>query len=779
MSDWSTAAIALVCLAWLAAAAWAVWTGLSRRRAAEAATRSAQRLTLLLDRSPALPVLVRVDGRLESPERLAQRLGLDDAPEFLADLSSGERGLTAADLKRLSDDVQGAQRTGREFTLALSPQGSDHRLLFSGAPASRTLSASGGTLIWVYDATEVQRASDRLADEKATLERSYRALSALIDQAPFPIWHRDAAGALRLVNRAYVEAVEGDSPDRVVAAGTELLDSTAGGPPAAVAERARETGRAIVRTVPATVGHERRTLQVTDVPLGDVGVGGFAFDVGDREEAIASVRRFTEAQRTMLDRLSAGVIQFAPDRSLSFANQPFRRIFALDTGQAALGVSFDRLLDAMRDTGRLPPARDFPAFKGERREWFQAREPEEESWHLPDGTYLRVLPQPLPDGALLVVFEDRTEEAKLAGAHDTLMQVQAATFDNLFEAVAVVSSDGRLQLWNVRYRELWDLNAEALAGNPRLDEHVRSLEARFADPEAAREVLTLTRAAATQRTSGTMRLALADGRVLQAASVPLPDGNALLLLLDITASQRVERALRDRAKALEESDRVKSAFVETMSYELRTPLTSISGFAEMMSEGLAGELPPTATDYVASIQEAAVTLGELIDNVLDLTASAAGRLPMEPSPVDLEWLLADMAAGAARRAKSAGLDFATDIAGDLPSVRGDAGRLRKAIGHLIDNALTYTPAGGRVLLHADATDARVRVIVSDDGPGMDEAEVARALDLFTAVEPVRRREGALGIGLPLARQIAMAHGGTLQLESEPGVGTMAVLELPR
>ena len=777
MSDGSTVAIALLCLAWLAAAVWALVSGLAHRRRAAAARATAERLTLLIDRSPAMPMLVRVDGRLEAPDRLAQRLGLATPPAYLTDLTAGDTGLTTHDATRLEREVQGTQRTGRPFSFALSPQSSDRRLIVEGAPASRAVLPGGGTLVWWYDATELQRQGDELGRRQEALEARLRALSALVDQAPFPVWQRDEAGTLKLVNRAYVEAVEGETPERVVAAGTELLDATVGGPPGEAATRARQTGRPITRTLPATVGHERRTLQVTDVPLGDQGVAGFAFDVGDREEAIASVRRFTEAQRTMLDRLSAGVIQFAPDRTLSFANQPFRRTFGLD-GQATVGVGFDRLLDAMRDAGRLPPARDFPAFRAERRRWFQAHEPEEESWHLPDGTYLRVVPQPLPDGALLVVFEDRTEEARLAGARDTLIQVRAATIDNLFEAVAVVSSDGRLQLLNERYRELWGLDGPMPDPAPRLDEHIDALRSRFAGTTDADAVVTLTRAAAAERNGGTARVQLADGRTLQAAAVPLPDGNALLTLLDITATQRVERALRDRTAALEEGDRVKTAFVETMSYELRTPLTSISGFAELMASGGAGELPEAATDYAAAIGEAAEVLGKLIDNVLDLTASAAGRLPAESAAVDLDWLLHDVSANAARQADAKGLTWAGELVDDLPMISGDAGRLRKALGHLVDNALSYTPAGGRVLLHADADRERVRIVVSDDGPGMDEGEAARALDLFTAVDPVRRRQGALGIGLPLARQVALAHGGTLTLHSEPGVGTAAVMELP-
>src|SRR5690606_3961575 len=143
-------------------------------------------------------------------------------------------------------------------------------------------------------------------------------------------------------------------------------------------------------------------------------------------------------QRDMLDRLSASVAQFARDCTLTFFNQPFARLFSLPADWLADGPEFDRVIDRMRDSGNLPEVRDFPDWKRERKGWFTAGlEPAEEDWLLPGGKHLRVVAQPLPDGGLLLIFEDRTEQIQLASARDTLLRVRTATFDNLFEAVGV------------------------------------------------------------------------------------------------------------------------------------------------------------------------------------------------------------------------------------------------------------------------------------------------------------------------------------------------------
>ncbi len=765
---------------WLAAAVWAIYTGITLRKRAAFSSNQADRLAALLESAPALPLMVRNDGRIEAPDRLADWLGLSKVPNFVTDLAGTNSGLTDEDAASLGRDVLAVQKTGRSFSRALRAQGSSRTLLIRGAPAASRLAAGGAVILWVFDATESQAEIGRLGAETARLKLAFDQLSGLIEASPLPMWHRGTDLKLAIVNNAYVRAVECETAADVITRQVELTDSNSDTNPLAAANEALSTKDVISRIVPVTMNGERRSMRIVDVPLGDAGVAGYAIDVEDVERANAAFRRFAATQRDTLDRLSAGVAQFGADHSLIFCNQPFQRLFALKPEWVAERPGFDRLLERMREAGRIPDTRDFPSWKAERRDWFTAADgATEENWLVQSGQHLRLVAQPLPDGGLLLIFEDRTEQANLSSARDTLLRVRTATFDNLFEAIGVFESDGKLHLWNNRFRESWGFDDEFLGTHPHVDALAEAIAPRLRNSDRAGLIREMVRAATLERQQRSGRLALKDGRHFEFAAVPLPDGNALFAMLDISDSHKIERVLRDRTEALEETDRAKTAFVANMSYELRTPLTSISGFAEMLEAGLAGPLEPQAKEYVAAILESTTRLGSLVDRVLDLTNSDAGTLPIERKPIELAVLALSAARDHQSAAEAKQIDFAIEVDPNVGAISGDQDRLRQVLDHLLDNAIGYTPAGGRVLLHASGDNVRATIVVSDNGPGMDAREQASALDRFSRIAGDDGKEAALGLGLPLARQFVEAHGGTLALMSEPGQGTAVSVELPR
>lgn len=764
----------------IGASVFALYVGLRARAESRDIAAGNARLQLLLATAPMQSLVVRGDGRLEIPDRLAHWLGLSPAPRYLADLSTSDSGLTAEDLAALTDDIAAAQKAGRGFTRSISAKGSQRTFVIKGQRAEPGMLTPGGVVLWVFDATESETAIARLEDEVARVGHAYAALTELIEAAPMPMWYRGADLRLAMVNSAYIDAVDGANAADVIDRGVELVDGAGTGEPMASAIMARDLGKPQNRSVPATIKGERRMLRVFDVPVPTGGIAGFAVDIEELEQARSGIKRFADAQRAMLDRLSAGVAQFGADRSLIFCNQPFRRLFAMRNEWLADRPEFDRVLERMREANRLPEVRDFPGWKAERRNWFFAGDgQEEENWHLPGGVHLRVVAQSLPDGGLLIVFEDRTEQVQLASARDTLLRVRTATFDNLFEALGVFAADGRLQLWNNRFRLVWGFEEEFLAQHPRVDVLAKAAEPKLATASRASLIGELVRSATVERVQRGGQVAFADGRHFEFAAVPLPDGNALFTMLDITDSRKIERALRDRNEALETADQVKTAFVANMSYELRTPLTSISGFAEMLQGGFAGELPATATEYVKAILDSVARLSELVDDVLDLTQNDGGQPKLDRQPLDL----GVMARGVADRIdglmKTRKIDFAVEIDPSAGAISGDEQRLAQVVENLLRHAISGTGEGGRVLLHLDGTRKAARIVVSDDGRGMTSKAIARAFDRFAEPGITRSGERALGLGLPLAKQFVEAHGGTITLQSERGQGTLITVILPR
>ena len=207
--------------------------------------------------------------------------------------------------------------------------------------------------------------------------------------------------------------------------------------------------------------------------------------------------------------------------------------------------------------------------------------------HLPD-----VITATQPD--MLIIASE-------SAARDTMLRTHAATFDSLFESIAVFAPDGRMQVWNRRFAQDWGLDAAFLDTHPRIDALLERIGARLKRTPQARLVGDVIKAATLERKQKRGRANLADGRTLEFAGVPLPDGNGLLTVLDISDSQKAEAALLERNAALVEADALKTRFLANMSYEFRTPLTSIGGFAELLQAGLGGELSEAGKEYAEAI----------------------------------------------------------------------------------------------------------------------------------------------------------------------------------
>ncbi len=259
-----------------------------------------------------------------------------------------------------------------------------------------------------------------------------------------------------------------------------------------------------------------------------------------------------------------------------------------------------------------------------------------------------------------------------------------------------------------------------------------------------------------------------ETRFYAVTAAPVRSGSAIsgavMVLHDITEIRRLERARRD--------------FVANVSHEFRTPLAAIQGFAETLLEG-AFEDRENGPRFVRIIHEHALRLGRLTEDLLKLARIEAGQLSLETGPVDISLVIDPCVETTRLEVERKGIALDAGRAPDLPPVQGDVRLLQEVVQNLLDNAVRYTPAGGRIQVHAEAAGGKMLLSVSDTGIGIPRADQHRVFERFYRADAARSREsGGTGLGLAIAKHLVEAHGGRIRVESELGRGSTFTVSLP-
>ena len=634
-----------------------------------------------------------------------------------------------------------------------------------------TLKGERDRLLARFSDSEKQCAALQLRAD--TAERDYTSMRALLDALPIPVWRRRAED-LKLIeiNRAYAAAVDADSA-RALDQGLEL----AGGEGRSLAQRARDQGSLQREKRHVVVEGARRLLELSEIPLAESGeLAGFAGDLTEAESLRGELARHTAAHAAVLENIAAAIAIYGPDMRLAFFNAAFAQLWQLEPDWLASSPTMDEILERLREKRRIPEHADFRAFKKQQRALFTSLiHPQEELLHLPDERALRLTVSPHPLGGLTFVYEDVTDRLALERSYNALIATQRETLDNLYEGIAVVGSDARLKLWNPAFARLWHLVPEDLAGEPHIADIVEKCRALSIETGHWPETKLRIVAALTAHAGSSALLERTDGSRLQAATLPLPDGNILLSYLDVTDSSRVERALRERTEALETAGRLKSEFIANVSYELRTPLNAIGGFAEILANQYFGELNPRQLEYSRGIIDSAQRLSSLINDILDLATIEAGYLQLETQPVEIHALMSALMTLSYERARNQGLTLAFDCPVDIGSMMADERRLKQALFNLVSNAIKFTPAGGTITLRARREKGGVALGIVDTGIGVAQQDQARIFEKF---ERGQGRESGAGLGLSLVKSLVDLHGGQIELQSAPGSGTTVTIHIP-
>ncbi|UTP39934.1 PAS-domain containing protein [Phenylobacterium sp. LH3H17] len=593
--------------------------------------------------------------------------------------------------------------------------------------------------------------------------------AAFLNARATPAWIAAADGAPVWANGAWLAAAGVADLDEAAAKGASFDKASD-----ALASEAANLGRKRETLRWTSLDGRRRAFQVTAQPLEGGGVGVWTEDVTEAEEMRELLKRQLAAHDETLNHIADAVAIFGEGKKLIFHNTAFAELWGLEPAWLAELPTHGEILDRLRQRRRLPETVNYDKWKAAELDRYEdvASAPDD-LWSLPDGRTLRVVRQPHPMGGVVLLFSDITGELKLKAQYNALIQVQQATLDKLNDAVAVFGSDGRLRLHNDAFERFWNITPAQLdlahdfegvveLCIPRLHDmgFWRELKGRVADtdPQARAPI------------SGEVKTS--DSRIVVYQSRPLPDGATLIAFTDVTDARKLESALADRSAALADAERLKRDFVGNVSYELRTPLTTIIGYSELLERS--GEnLSERGRGHAAAVRTAATQLARSIDDVLDMAQIDADEMALDLDDVRVADLLSQTAGRWTPEADAAGVTIKVEHAEDIGLIRGDMKRLTQALDHLTENAIRQTPPGGLVTIAARRAQGEIQLQVTDTGRGIPFHVQAHIFDRF-----IGRERGGPGLGLALVKALVELHGGWVALESEPGAGATFTCHLP-
>jgi len=654
------------------------------------------------------------------------------------------------------------------------------RLRDAGAPLSLTLRAgerfisaegrivAGAPSLRLREITGERGARAKLEDQLAATDGELGAVRDMLDEIPQPVWVRDRDERLVWANAAYVRAVEAADVAAVTRDNLELLDQNS----RADARRQRAQGAPWQARVPAVIAGDRRIMEIVETP-GVSGSAGIATDVSELARLRDDFARQTEAHARTLDQLPTGVAIFDGSRQLIFHNAAYRLLWTLDQDWLESGPSDGDILERLRAWRRLPEEADFRQWKARILSGYTTVESHEHWWHLPDGRTIRVVINPNPQGGVTYLYDDVSERFQLESRYNGLLGVQGETLDTLREGVAVFGPDGRLRLSNPAFAALWRIPQEVVSSEPHIDEVVARAR-KTAGDDASWMMLRDAVVGLEDRTGGTCRM---EGRadaetvlVVDCRIAPLPDGSTLITFTNVSDSVRMERALTERNEALLKASQLRDDFVHHVSYELRSPLTNIIGFVEMLGNGMIGPLNDRQREYADHILRSSTALNAIIDDILDLATIDNGELELTRELVDVRATIAAATRGVEDRLAEASIALHVEAPPATPGFVADSKRLRQVLFNLLSNAVSFSERRQNIWLKVRMDGDYIRFDVIDEGHGIPPDVIDKVFERFESHAPDARRRG-VGLGLSMVRAFVELHGGRVEISSQPGVGT--------
>ncbi|MGF7157018.1 PAS-domain containing protein [Bartonella heixiaziensis] len=608
------------------------------------------------------------------------------------------------------------------------------------------------------DISTQQSENARLQKDIAKILIELRMQRNLFDLIQEPVWIRDCEGNVCFVNRAFREMTGfREGSNEVV----DLFNETT--------QRKTDEAETIFQEhVHTVIDGERHHFHLTRVTT-EEGMAAFARDDSAYENLANELKRVLQSHCETLDQISTAVAVFDTNQKLKFCNHAFKILWPLESSFLESEPSHTLLLEQLREKGLIGEHPDWRTWKEELLKAHQQTESNQQIWNLPDGRTVRVISSPHPQGGVTWLYENLTEKIDLERRYNTLIKIQGETLDKLSEGVVVFGTDGRLRLSNPALLKLWSLPYNLLVEGT----HITQLQNHCSSLTVGKEWDQFTKLITgldEKRDTYSGRMDLKSGMIIDYTVVPLPNGQTMLTFVNVTDTVHVARALQEKNEALEKADHLRNEFVQHVSYELRTPLTNIIGFSDILRDQIFGSINERQKEYLGHIHSESGTLLNIVNDILDLATLDAGIMELDIQPVNIADAMIQAVARVEERLNGRHITLLQQISPSLNFISVDATRLHQIFVNVLSNAINFATEASTIEFCAEEQDDNIVFSVHNEGSDIPEDILDRIFKRFSSHAHNGGRAGA-GLGLSLVKNFVELHGGHVEILTGAGQGT--------
>lgn len=620
------------------------------------------------------------------------------------------------------------------------------RILFKG----RALGGNSLFILWAKEINDEITISRKVWQELKLFEHENKIFKNIMNGLPHPIWAKAKDGSIIYCNNSYARAL--NSTIDTILSNNRLLEEL---PPYRDITLKPEKENQKIKIHLLKIYDQQKVFALHEYLLNNQESVGYASDITDLVLSKEETKKSKVAQTEILNQIDQPIAIFGRDSKLNFYNKAYERLYNLNPAWLDTSPTLGEILEEQRVKRLLPECANFPAYKKQQiQNLISLTEPIEELQHLPNERTLHLIITPYPLGGCLFIWEDITENLVLEQRYNNLAHIQHETLSKIQEGVAICNDNGKITFTNQSFNELWNLEDEEYKKIKYLNNLLEITQANIKDPDKFTTFKQDLLATISRRQETTLKFTNHDNKAIKLHYYPLPGGSNL-----ISCANESSNDITIYHDQKSESNQ--------LLHKLRSSLTTITGFADILiSEAKLEDIK--IQKHILSILSFAQRSLTSINDVLDIESLKTNQLALSKKYFDLYQMLTVIIKKYSVFAIEKDMKIELDCPNDIGIIFADENRLKQAIGHLILNAINYTPTKGSITISVSRDPNHIQISIEDQGIGIPE-NVLNNLD---------NDEQKSNTGIYFAKSILQFHGGNLIINSKPNSGTKVVCDIP-